>query len=128
MRIVLALLFAGVLVAFFAFGGHRYLSFDAVKDNRDALLSYTQAHYAQAMVVAFVKLLLLGLALSVPLLLRLRRRFGSWRAPMVALVVFGVVFAFSTLVVGPAIRGEDGPAGGVTTTSPVTPSGHEGHH
>lgn len=70
----------------------------------------------------------LGLVLSVPFLLRLKRRFGSWRAPMVALVVFGVVFAFSTLVVGPVIRGEDGPAGGVTNTSPVNPPGHEGHH
>ena len=54
MRIVLALSFALVLVAFVALGGHRYVSLEAVKENRDALLAYTQAHHAQAIVVAFV--------------------------------------------------------------------------
>ena len=45
----------------------------------------------------------LGLVLSVPFLLRLKRRFGSWRAPLAALLIFGVVFIFSTVVIGPAI-------------------------
>lgn len=69
----------------------------------------------------------LGLVLSVPFLVRLKRRFGSWRAPVVAVVIFGAVFTFSTLVIGPAIRGDDS-SGGVTRTSPTTPSGHDGHH
>lgn len=62
----------------------------------------------------------LGLALSVPFLLRLKRRYGSWRAPALALAIFAVVFTISTLVIGPAISG-DGP-------SVATPAGHESHH
>ena len=68
----------------------------------------------------------LGLVLSVPFLMRLKRRFGSWRAPIVALVVFGAVFTFSTAVIGPAIRGDDSSSG--TTSAPAVPSDHEGHH
>lgn len=46
---------------------------------------------------------LLGLVLSVPMLLRLRRRFDSWWAPAVALLVFTAMFAVSSLVIGPRI-------------------------
>jgi hypothetical protein len=53
----------------------------------------------------------LGFTISVPFLLRLRRRFGTWRAPMVALAAFAAAFTLSTLVIGPAIRGDgDAPA------------------
>lgn len=62
----------------------------------------------------------LGLALSIPFLLRLKRRYGSWRAPALALAIFAVVFTISTLVIGPAISGDGG--------SDATPAGHEGHH
>ena len=53
MRVVLALLFAAAVAAFFALGGYRYLTLDTIKGNRDALLAFTQAHYAQALVIAF---------------------------------------------------------------------------
>jgi hypothetical protein len=55
---------------------------------------------------------LLGLAASVPMLLRLRRRFGTWVAPAIGLAVFAAMFALSALVIGPAISGSspDGPA------------------
>jgi hypothetical protein len=56
----------------------------------------------------------LGFAVSVPFLLRLRRRFGSWRAPAIALAVFAAAFTLSTLVVGPAIRGDGG-----SSSSPI---------
>lgn len=49
----------------------------------------------------------LGLLLSVPMLLRLRRRFRSWWAPGIALVVFAAGFAVSTFVIGPRISGLD---------------------
>lgn len=49
-----------------------------------------------------------GLALSIPMLLRLRRRFGTWAAPAVAMAVFAGVYLFSALVLGPALRGEQG--------------------
>lgn len=47
----------------------------------------------------------LGLAASVPMLLRLRRRFASWWAPGIALAVFTAMFLFSSLVIGPLISG-----------------------
>jgi hypothetical protein len=50
----------------------------------------------------------IGFALTVPLLIRLKRRFGSWAAPGVALALFVVMFTISTLWIGPWIRGEDG--------------------
>lgn len=50
----------------------------------------------------------LGFVLTVPLLLRLRRRFDSWLAPAIALAFFAVMFTASTLWIGPAIRGDGG--------------------
>lgn len=61
-----------------------------------------------------------GLAATIPLLLRLHRRFGSWAAPAIALVVFAVMFALSAFVLGPAIS--DSPA----PTAPVVD--HGSHH
>jgi uncharacterized membrane protein YdjX (TVP38/TMEM64 family) len=46
-------LFIGVVVAFFAFGGQHYLTLDAIKANRDALLRFTEAHFAGALLIAF---------------------------------------------------------------------------
>ena len=53
---------------------------------------------------------LLGLVLTTPTLLRLRRRFGTWLAPGTALTLFARAFRLSTFVIGPAIRGDDAPA------------------
>ena len=47
----------------------------------------------------------LGFLASIPLLLRLRRRFGTWRAPAVGVLIFAAMFSLSTFVVGPAISG-----------------------
>jgi hypothetical protein len=68
----------------------------------------------------------LGFAISVPFLLRLRRRFGTWRAPIVALAVFAAAFTLSTLVIGPAIRGDDTPATPLERVPGDTPDEH-GH-
>ena len=72
---------------------------------------------------------LLGLAASVPMLLRLHRRFRTWRAPALALALFAVAFAVSTLVVGPLISGARTPpappAPGPTVSEPA---GHAAHH
>jgi hypothetical protein len=48
---------------------------------------------------------ILGLIASIPLLLRLKRRFASWWAPMIGLAVFAVMFSVSAFVIGPAISG-----------------------
>lgn len=68
----------------------------------------------------------IGLAAAVPFLLRLHRRFGSWRAPAVALAVFVAIFSLSTFVIGPAIRGgDDADAPGIQQPGG---GGHAGHH
>ena len=69
---------------------------------------------------------ILGFALSIPMLLRLRRRFGTWAAPAVATAIFTVVYLFSALVVGPVLTGENA-ASQVPASSPLS-SDHAGHH
>jgi len=69
-----------------------------------------------------------GLLLSVPMLRRLHRRFGSWVAPAIAVAVFAAMFSLSAFVVGPAISGDS-----TTPSAPASPSpGHAGdgtqHH
>ena len=51
---------------------------------------------------------LVGLAASIPLLVRLKRRFHTWRAPAIALVVFAAMFSLSSFVIGPAISDDGG--------------------
>jgi len=65
----------------------------------------------------------LGLAATIPLLVRLKRRFVSWWAPVIALAAFAVMFAVSSLVLGPLISG-----GGEPAPPAVTPTDHDTHH
>lgn len=67
-----------------------------------------------------------GFVLSIPMLLRLRRRFGTWAAPALASVIFTGVYLGSALVVGPALTAER-PAVELPTAAP-SPSGHSDHH
>ena len=67
-----------------------------------------------------------GFALSIPMLLRLRRRFGTWAAPAVATAIFTLVYLFSALVVGPVLTGEN--AALQAPASTPLPSDHAGHH
>jgi len=48
---------------------------------------------------------LVGLALSVPMLLHLHRRFRTAWAPAIAVAVFTGLFSLSAFVIGPAISG-----------------------
>lgn len=48
----------------------------------------------------------LGFLFSVPMLLRLRRRFGTWRAPAIGLLIFALMFSLSAFVIGPKISGD----------------------
>ena len=69
----------------------------------------------------------LGLAMSVPLLLRLRRRFNTWWAPVIGLATFAVMFSVSAFIIGPAINGGAGvPPGGGQPAPSVEHSGHHG--
>lgn len=68
-----------------------------------------------------------GLLLSIPLLRRLHRRFGTWKAPALAVAVFAVMFSISAFVIGPAISSPDP----VDTPQPAgtpSPAEHSAHH
>ncbi len=69
----------------------------------------------------------LGLVLSLPLLLRLYRRFGTFVAPAIAVVVFAAMFTISSLVVAPLITG-DSDSRAPARPGVDQPSGHESHH
>ncbi len=77
----LALVFAGALVAFFAFDGSRYLSLDALKANRDALLAFTEAHSVAALAIAFAayaSAVAFSLPVATVLSLAIGFLFGRW--------------------------------------------------
>ncbi len=87
----LALLVAIVLVvaAFFALDAERYLSLDAVKAHRDALLAFTQAHFVASIVIAFV-VYVAATAFSVPgalvLSLTMGFLFGRWLGTVLVVI------------------------------------------
>lgn len=66
----------------------------------------------------------LAFVFAFPLLQRLHRRSGSWHQPALALALMAAAFTFSTLVVGPALSGEDEERG----VSPATREAHDDHH
>lgn len=53
LKVALLVLFAGVVVAFFALGGQRYLTLESIKANRDAMLRFTDAHFVAALALGF---------------------------------------------------------------------------
>src|SRR3989304_9077712 len=52
----------------------------------------------------------IGFAAAIPFLRRLHRRFGTWRAPAIALAIFVAMFSLSSFVIGPAISSDNAPA------------------
>ena len=81
LKIGLLVVFVGVVVAFFALGGHKYLTLDTIKANRDRLLAFTESNYAAALAIAF--LVYVGaVAFSLPggliLSLTMGFIFGRW--------------------------------------------------
>ena len=67
----------------------------------------------------------IGLIASIPFLIKLHHRFGTWRAPFIALLIFAVMFSVSTFVIGPAIRGDDAKNSPASTTDT---NDHNNHH
>ncbi|MGH7184171.1 MAG: TVP38/TMEM64 family protein, partial [Nitrospiraceae bacterium] len=64
-KILVALLFATAIGAFFFFDLKTYLSLDALKANRDNLLDFTQEHYVPA-VALFILIYILQTSFSLP--------------------------------------------------------------
>ncbi|MCC2592500.1 hypothetical protein LKO27_03570 [Tessaracoccus sp. OS52] len=75
-------------------------------------------------------LYVVGLLLSIPLLRRIRRRFGTWKAPAIGVAVFSALFAFSAFVIGPLFNpvAPSAPESQVPTPTATTPDEHTGHH
>ncbi len=98
MKIALGVVFVVLIVAFFALGGQRYLSLDAVKANRDALLAFTHENYVTALVLAFLTYVA-ATALSLPgaLVLSLTMGFLFGRVAGTLLVVLAATIG-ATLV------------------------------
>ena len=72
-------------------------------------------------------LYVVGLLLSIPMLRRIHRRFGSWRAPAIAIAVFTAMFLVSALVVGPAISADSAPTD-APSPGPTPTDQHTEHH
>lgn len=70
----------------------------------------------------------LGLLLSIPLLLRLYRKFRSPWAPAIAVAIFAALFSVSAFVIGPAITGDSSPAKAPTAPSQTPTANHSKHH
>ena len=68
-----------------------------------------------------------GLLLSIPLLRRLHRRFGTWKAPALAVAVFAIMFSISAFVIGPAISSPD-PVDAPRPADSPSPAEHSTHH
>ncbi|CAN5341375.1 hypothetical protein BH20ACT9_BH20ACT9_15790 [soil metagenome] len=62
-----------------------------------------------------------GLVATIPLLIRMYRRFRTWLAPALVLAVFVAMFSVSTFVIGPLVSGPQ-PA-----PPPAPTSQHPGH-
>ena len=69
----------------------------------------------------------IGFVAAIPFLIRLQRKFQTWRAPAIALAVFIVAFSFSSFVIGPALgRGSDSSM--PSRPGIEQPSAHYSHH
>ena len=81
LRLVLIVVLATLIVAFFALGGQRYLNLDTVKSHRDTLLAFANEHYLAALAIAFLAYVG-ATALSLPgglvLSLTMGFLFGRW--------------------------------------------------
>jgi uncharacterized membrane protein YdjX (TVP38/TMEM64 family) len=98
-KVAVAAIFAVGVLAFFALGGQRYLTLDAVKANRDVLLAFADRHYVAALALAFV-VYAGAVALSVPgglvLSLAVGFVFGRWVGTVlvVAAATLGATLVF----------------------------------
>ncbi len=89
LKLAVTALFIGALVAFFSLGGEQYLSLEAIKNNRDNLLAYTENHYLVAILLAIL-IYTASTAFSIPgatlLSLTVGFLFGRWVGTVIILL------------------------------------------
>ena len=88
LKIALLVVFTGGIAAFFALGGEHYLTLEAIKSNRDALLTFTNEHFLAAIAIGFI-VYVSAVAFSLPggLILSLTTGFVFGRVVGTALAV-----------------------------------------
>lgn len=88
-KLALLAIFVGGIVAFFAFGGQRYLSLETIKANRDSLLAFADRHFLAALAIAFA-VYVGAVALSLPgalvLSLAMGFIFGRWVGTLLVVI------------------------------------------
>ena len=117
-RLALLAVFLVAIAAFFALGGHRYLTLETIKANRDALLSFADEHYAAALAIAFVTYVG-ATALSLPgglvLSLTMGFLFGRWVGTVLVVIAATIgatlVFLAARYLVADAARRRMGALG-----------------
>jgi len=117
-KIALLAIFAAVIVAFFVLDGQRYLSLEAVKANRDALLAFADKHFILALAIAFF-VYAGAVAFSLPggLVLSLTTGFifGRWVGTVLAVLAATLgatlVFLAARYLFAEAARRRMGPLG-----------------
>ncbi len=85
-KLLIVAVFAGAIIAFFALGGHQYLTLETIKSNRDALRAFSNAHLLLTIAIAFgVYVLAVMASLPGALLLSLTCGFlfGRWLGTVV---------------------------------------------
>ena len=98
-KLVIALIFAAAIAAFFLFDLKQYVTLESLKANRDQLLAYTQAHFTKAVAI-FIGLYLLQTTFSLPggaiLTLTGGFLFGSFLGTAIVIVpaTLGALLAF----------------------------------
>ncbi len=115
-RLLPLFLIAGAIAAVFAFGLEEYLSFDALRDNREVLTAFVQQNYTVAL-LAFVAIYAVATALSLPggAILTITGGFLFGTALGTAYVVVGatigavVVFLAARTALGDSLRRRAGP-------------------
>ena len=117
-RLALLVAFVAVIVAFFALGAQDYLTLDAVKANRDALLVFAHEHFVAALAIAFV-VYAGAVAFSLPgalvLSLAVGFVFGRWLGTLLVVIAATVgatlVFLAARYLFADAARRRMGPLG-----------------
>jgi uncharacterized membrane protein YdjX (TVP38/TMEM64 family) len=116
LKLVIVAVLLGGLIAFFAFGGQRYVNLETLKANRDQLLQFTSQHYVAMLAIAFATYAA-STALSLPIGLVLSLTcgflFGRWVGT--AVIVTGatlgaaLVFLAARYLFADAARARMGP-------------------
>lgn len=111
LKIALLLLFMVILGGFFLSGGDRWLTLEALKQHRDGLMAYTEAHYGLMLLTAAL-VYLVSTAFSIPagaiMSLTMGLLFGRWIGTVLTVMASSVgatlVFLAARFILADQVR------------------------